>query len=117
MTYDTVVVRRDREQSVARGLVRGSGVIDYVFGLIYGLLAIRLVLAFIGARPGNGFVRFIQTITNPLYGMFRGIVPSTTVEGGYTLVVPILIAIVAYALLHGAINGFLRTIVNRKTEI
>ena len=41
---DEVVVK-DREVSRARGLARGSGVIDYIFYLIYGLLAIRLVLA------------------------------------------------------------------------
>jgi hypothetical protein len=111
------VSRKDREVSVARGLARGSGVIDYIFGLIYGLLAIRLVLAMVAARSGNGFVLFIQAITNPLYAMFRGIVPSPSVAGGYTLVVPIIIAIVVYALLHAAINGFLRMIANRKTEI
>src|SRR5271170_7764663 len=39
------VTGKDREVSVARGLARGSGVIDYIFGLIYGLLLVRLVLA------------------------------------------------------------------------
>jgi hypothetical protein len=111
------VSRKDREISVARSLARGSGVIDYIFGLIYGLLAIRLVLAMVAARSGNGFVLFIQAITNPLYAMFRGIVPSPSVAGGYTLAVPIIIAMVVYALLHAAINGFLRMIANRKTEI
>ncbi len=111
------VTRKDREVSVARSLARGSGVIDYIFALIYGLLAIRLVLAMVAARSGNGFVRFIAAITNPFYAMFRGIVPSPSVDGGYTLVVPILIAMAVYALLHMAINGFLRTIANRKTEI
>jgi hypothetical protein len=108
---------KDREVSVARGLARGSGVIDYVFSLIYGLLAIRLVLALVAARSGSGFVRLIQAITDPLYGMFRGIVPSPSVDGGFTLALPIIIAIVAYALLHAAINGLLRTIAHRKTEI
>lgn len=91
--------------------------IDYVFALIYGLLAIRLVLAMIAARSGNGFVHLIQVITNPFYGMFRGIVPSPSTDGGFTLVVPILIAMAVYALLHMAINGFLRMIAHRKTEI
>lgn len=111
------VVGKDREVSRARGLARGSGVIDYIFYLIYGLLAIRLVLAMMAARSNNGFVQLIQTITDPLYALFRGIVPSPSVEGGFTLVLPIIIAIVVYALLHAAINGFLRMIANRKTEI
>ena len=111
------VVGKNREVARARGLARGSGVIDYVFYLIYGLLAIRLVLAMMAARAGNGFVQLIQTITDPLYALFRGIVPSPSVEGGFTLVLPIVIAMVVYALLHAAINGFLRMIANRKTEI
>ena len=111
------VAGRDDDLNRARGLARGSQVVDYVFYLIYGLLAIRLVLAMVAARSGNGFVRLIQAITDPFYGMFRGIVPSPSVEGGFTLVVPIIIAIVVYALLHAAINGFLRMIVNRKTTI
>jgi uncharacterized protein YggT (Ycf19 family) len=88
-----------------------------VFYLIYGLLAVRLVLAMLGAREGNGFVQLIDTVTNPFYGMFRGIVPNQTINGQVTVAVPVLIAIVAYALLHAAINGLLRTIANRKTEI
>jgi uncharacterized protein YggT (Ycf19 family) len=111
------VVSKDREVTVARGLARGSGVIDYVFGVIYGLLAIRLVLALVAARSGNAFVQFIERVTDPFYSMFRGIVPNVAIDGSYTLVVPIIIAIVAYALLHAAINGFLRMIANRKTTI
>jgi uncharacterized protein YggT (Ycf19 family) len=111
------VVVKNEEVSRARGLARGSGFIDYVFYLIYGLLAVRLVLAMLGAREGNGFVQLIDTVTNPFYGMFRGIVPNQTINGQVTVAVPVLIAIVAYALLHAAINGLLRTIANRKTEI
>ncbi len=111
------VVGKDREVSRARGLARLSQVVDYIFCLIYGLLAIRLVLSMVAARSGNGFVQLIDNITNPFYAMFRGIVPSPSVDGGFTLAVPIIIAIVVYALLHAAINGFLRMIAQRKTEI
>ncbi len=111
------VVGKDQEVSRARGLARGSQVVDYIFGLIYGLLAIRLVLAMVAARSNNGFVHLIDNITDPFYGMFRGIVPSPSADGGFTLALPIIIAIVVYALLHAAINGFLRMIAQRKTEI
>jgi uncharacterized protein YggT (Ycf19 family) len=101
----------------ARGVARVSQVIDYAFGLLYGLLAIRLVLSLVAARTSNGFVQFIDAVTNPFYAPFRGIVGSPTAEGGYTLVVPIIIAIIVYALLHAAINGLLRMLVHRKTAI
>jgi uncharacterized protein YggT (Ycf19 family) len=106
-----------RELSRARGTARISQVIDYVFYVVYGLLAIRLVLALIAASSANGFVRFINTVTDPFYALFRGIVGSPTAAGGFTLVVPIIIAIAVYALLHLAINGFLRMLVHRKTAV
>jgi uncharacterized protein YggT (Ycf19 family) len=111
------VVGTGREVSRGRSVARVSQVIDYLFGLLYGLLAIRLVLAMIAANSSNGFVQFIESVTNPFYSLFRGIVPSPTTEAGNTFVVPIIIAIIAYALLHAAINGLLRMFVHRKTEV
>jgi uncharacterized protein YggT (Ycf19 family) len=110
------VVGTDREVRRARGLARISQVIDYAFYVVYSLLAIRLVLALIAARSSNGFVQLIQTVTDPFYFVFRGIVASPT-AGGYTLVVPIVIAIAVYALFHVGITRLLRLIAHRKTEI
>lgn len=111
------VVETDREVERARGMARISQVVDYIFYVIYGLLAIRLLLALLAARPTAGFVQFIYTITDPFYAPFRGIVASPRAEGGYTLALPIVIAIIVYALLHLGINGLLRLIARRKTEI
>jgi hypothetical protein len=111
------VVETEREVERARGMARVSQVVDYIFYVIYALLALRLLLALLAARSGAGFVQFIHAVTNPLYAPFRGIVPSPTAEGGYTLALPIVIALVVYALLHAGINGLLRLIAHRKTEI
>ncbi|MEX2527930.1 MAG: YggT family protein [Gemmatimonadota bacterium] len=111
------VAGTSRQLGRARGTARVSQVVDYAFGLIYGLLAIRLVLMLIAANSSNAFVQFIDTVTNPFYALFRGIVDSPTAEGGYTLAVPIIIAIIVYALLHAAINGLLRMMVHRKTTV
>ena len=111
------VTGRDREVGRTRALARVSQVVDYVFSLIYGLLAVRLGLSLVAARSTNGFVQFIAAITNPFYAMFRGIVPSPSLDGGYTLVVPIIIAIVVYALLHAAIRALLRMIAHRQTTV
>jgi hypothetical protein len=48
--------------------------------------------------------------------MFRGIVSSPTAEG-FTLALPIVIAILAYLVLHAGIKALLRLIAHRKTEI
>lgn len=111
------IVDTEREVERARGMARVSQVIDYIFYVIYALLAVRLLLALLAARSGAGFVQFIYTVTDPLYAPFRGIVASPRAEGGYTLALPIVIAIIVYALLHAGINGLLRLIAHRKTEI
>jgi uncharacterized protein YggT (Ycf19 family) len=107
------------ERAVGRGRVaaRGSQFVDYAFFVLYSLLAIRLVLALIAAQSGNGFVRFIGAVSGPFYAPFRGIIGSPTSEGGNTLAAPILVALAAYMILHAAINGLLRMVAQRKTEI
>jgi uncharacterized protein YggT (Ycf19 family) len=111
------VVVTEREVDRARGMARVSQVVDYIFYVVYALLAIRLLLALLAARSSAGFVQLIYTVTDPLYRPFRGIVASPTAEGGYTLALPIVIAIIVYALVHAGINGLLRLIAHRKTEI
>jgi uncharacterized protein YggT (Ycf19 family) len=101
----------------ARTAARGSQFLDYAFYVVYSLLAIRLVLALIGARPANGFVQFIRAVTGPFYAPFRGIVSSPTASDGATLLLPIAIAVAVYMMLHAAINGLLRMVGNRKTTI
>ena len=110
-------VRSEKVLDNSRVAARGSQFIDYLFYLLYSLLIIRLLLVLIAARPGNGFVNFIANITNPFYAPFRGIVPNLTTDVGMTVAIPILIAIVVYAMLHSAINGLLRMVGSRKTEI
>jgi len=117
---DTAVDETMRsERAVGRGRVaaRGSQFVDYAFYVVYSLLSIRLVLSLIAANSSNGFVRLIRAVTDPFYAPFRGIMPSPAAESGETLVVPILIALAVYAILHAGINGLLRMVAHRKTEI
>jgi uncharacterized protein YggT (Ycf19 family) len=111
------VAGQNRDMSRARGITRISQVVDYVFYVMYGLLGIRLVLTLLAANATNGFVVFINNVTDPVYALFRGIVPSPSAAGGYTLAIPIIISIGVYALLHFAINGLLRMLVHRKTTL
>ena len=111
------VVDTEREVERARGLARVSQVVDYLFYILYALLGMRFLLALLAARSTAGFVRFIVTITNPFYEPFRGIVASPSTDQGHTLLLPIVIAIIAYVILHLAINGLLRILAHRKTQI
>jgi len=111
------VVDTDREVERSRGVARISQVVDYIFYLIYALLGMRFLLALLAARSTAGFVQFIVAVTNPFYAPFRGIVASPSTDQGHTLLLPIVIAIIAYILLHLAINGLLRMLAHRKTAI
>ncbi|HXM34055.1 MAG TPA: YggT family protein [Pyrinomonadaceae bacterium] len=111
------VVDTEREVGRARGLARVSQVIDYIFFVIYGLLGLRFLLALLAARSSAGFVQFVVAVTDPFYSPFRGIVSSPTAGGGHTLMMPLVIAFIAYVLLHLAINGLLRLLAHRKTAI
>src|SRR5260370_21800939 len=107
------VVETEHEVTRARGVARVSQVVEYAFFLIYALLGLRFLLALLAARSSAGFVRFIVTVTNPFYEPFRGIVASPSADNGHTLVMPLVVAIIVYLLLHLAINGFVRLIAHR----
>jgi uncharacterized protein YggT (Ycf19 family) len=100
-----------------RGAARISQVVDYIFYVIYALLFMRFLLALMAARSTAGFVQFIVAVTNPFYAPFRGIVASPATDQGHTLLLPIVVAIIAYVMLHLAINGLLRMLAHRKTAI
>lgn len=109
----------DTQAEVDRGraIARVSQVVDYVFFLIYGLLAVRLLLELFAAREGVAFFRFIKALTDPIYWPFRGLVPSPSTPDGFSLELPIIVALFVYALLHMAINGILRIIAHRKVAV
>jgi uncharacterized membrane protein len=111
------VVETEREVQRSRGVARISQIVDYIFYVIYALLGMRFLLALLAARSSAGFVQFIVTVTNPFYAPFRGIVASPTAESGHTLLLPVVVAIIAYVLLHLGINGLLRLLAHRKTQV
>jgi len=111
------VISTEREVERGRGAARISQVIDYIFYVLYALLAMRFLLALLAANSRAGFVQFIVAVTNPFYLPFKGIVNSPRTDDGHTLMVPIIVAIIAYVMLHLAINGILRMMAHRKTQI
>jgi hypothetical protein len=111
------VIDTEREVQRSRGLARISQIVDYIFYVIYALLSMRFLLALLAARSSAGFVQFIVAVSNPFYAPFRGIVASPRTDEGHTLLLPVVVAIVSYALLHLLLNGLLRMLAHRKTEI
>lgn len=82
---------------------------DYLFGILYALLLVRFALELFDARHGAGFYQLIATLTDGFYAPFKGLFATTWVSGGH-FEWPLLVAVLAYMLLHAAIRGALHLI-------
>jgi uncharacterized protein YggT (Ycf19 family) len=96
--------KRERRRGVSE---RVYLLVDYLFVILYGLLAIRFLLGIAAANEQAGFVTFIRAITQPFFGPFADIVPSPPLGPGI-FDVPVVICMAAYLLLHVAVRGLLR---------
>lgn len=79
-------------------------IINYVFVVLISLIFIRLLLKALGGNPGNAFVNFIYTLTEPLVMPFLTVfsVPVVSTSIGI-LELGSLVAIAFYVLLNYAI--------------
>jgi uncharacterized protein YggT (Ycf19 family) len=109
-------VETERETKRGRSAARISQFVDYLFWLIYGIIALQFMLRLLGARPGSGFVQFIAALSRPLLAPFERIVPSRSVQE-HPVDVSDLLALVVYMLIHLAINGVFRLVAHRKVEV
>jgi hypothetical protein len=91
-------------------LGRIAQVLDYAFGVLYALLAVRFALEFFGARSAAGFSQIIRSLTDVFYAPFKGLFATTTIDTGH-FVWPLIAAILGYMLLHAGIRGLLHLFV------
>jgi uncharacterized protein YggT (Ycf19 family) len=110
------VAETEGELQRARRMTRVGQVGQYVFFVIYGLIGLEITLELFGARQASGFKRFLDTVTWPLLGPFRGLMPDPAV-GSMQLMLSYVVALVVYVLLHMALNGLLRLFAQRKSSI
>jgi uncharacterized protein YggT (Ycf19 family) len=109
-------VETERELGRGRTAARISQVVDYIFYLIYGLIALEFLLGLIGARTSNGFVQFIGAVSSPLLAPFDRIV-GTPSSAAFQVRISYLFAMVVYVLIHLAINGAFRLVAHRKVTV
>ena len=110
------VAETETELGRARRMTRVSQVVDYAFFVVYGLIGLEIVLELFGARQASVFKRFLDTVTFPVLGPFRGLMHDPGV-GSMQLMLSYVVALVTYVLLHWALNGFLRLFAQRKSSI
>jgi uncharacterized protein YggT (Ycf19 family) len=110
------VVETETEIDRARGVARVSQVVDYLFYLIYAFIGLMILLDLMGANRGAGFYRFVNGITRPLLAPFRGLIDDPA-AAQMRFRLSYVVALIAYIVLHLAINGLLRLIAHRRTTV
>jgi uncharacterized protein YggT (Ycf19 family) len=82
---------------------RATEVIYLLFGIVDGLLLIRVVLKLLAANPLAGFSKFIYGLTDVFLAPFRNLLPSVGGGSGAVLEMSTIIAIIVYALIGWAV--------------
>ena len=110
------VVETESEIERARGVARISQVVDYLFYLIYAFIGLIILLDLMGANRSAGFYRFVNGVAAPLLAPFRGLIDDPS-AAQVRFRLSYLVGLIAYFLLHLAINGLLRMIAHRRTAV
>jgi len=110
------VAATEREVVRTRKSARGAQIVDYVFFVIYALIAVEIVLEAAGARESSGFKHLMDTLTLPFLAPFRGLFSDPAI-GEYRIMFSYIAALVVWMLVHLAIRGLLRIIGHRRTTL
>lgn len=99
----TPEVRETHTVSTNDSQVTAARVVWYIAGILLGILAIRFLLALLGANPANVFASFIYSISYPFVAPFFSLFSYNYRYGvsqfeSYTLVAMAVYALIAYAI-------------------
>jgi uncharacterized protein YggT (Ycf19 family) len=84
-------------------------IVSLLFGILFVLLAIRIVLLLLVANPGNEIVDFVYSVTEPFVAPFRGMFQfDQVVAGDATLDFSAVVALIAWFLIYLLIMAILR---------
>src|SRR5579864_4141232 len=95
---------------------RGAEVIYLVFGVIVGLLMIRVVLKLLGANPLAGFAHFIYGVSDFFLAPFRNLLP-TVGSSQSQLEMSVVIAILVYMLIGWALARLVMIVFSRDVSV
>ncbi len=95
---------------------RATQLVYLVFGVIDGLLLIRLVLKLLGANPYAGFASFVYGVSDFFLVPFKNLLPTIGNEHSL-LEMSLVVAILVYALLGWAIARLVEVIFYRNVTV
>jgi uncharacterized protein YggT (Ycf19 family) len=104
---DRTVTRRYRSGPTAGEVIRRF--VMLLFGILQGLLLLRIVLLLLVANPGNDVVSFILGATDPFVEPFRGMfqLDRVTARQGSVLDVAAIVALIGWTLIEALVVALL----------
>jgi uncharacterized protein YggT (Ycf19 family) len=102
------------EATAASGADRVALAVYVLFGILEGLLAIRILLKLLGANPDAGFSSFVYGLTAPFVAPFSGVFP-TPVTHNSVFEFSSLLALVVYALVGWGVVRLIQVFGQRQT--
>lgn len=103
---------RTTETSVRHGPSGGEVIRRFVmllFGILQGLLILRVILLLLIANPGNDVVSLILSLTDPFVEPFRGMfsLDRVTADSGSMLDIAAIVALIAWTLIEALVIALL----------
>jgi uncharacterized protein YggT (Ycf19 family) len=95
---------------------RATQLVYLVFGVIDGLLLIRLVLKLLGANPLAGFASFVYSVSDFFLVPFKNLLPTIGNEHSM-LEMSLVVAVLVYALLGWAMARLVEVIFYRNVTV
>ncbi len=81
-------------------------VVVFLFGILQGLIGVRIVLLLADASQGNAIVRFIYDVSAVFVAPFEGILHTNAIQAGASVLdISALVAIVGWTILEALIIG------------
>lgn len=90
-------------------LLRLVQLVNFLFGVLYALFAVRFAIVYVQAREVP-FVVWIHDATEPFFRPLEGVIPNGHDPAGHPIAWSILAAVAAYVLLNAVVVGVLRAI-------
>ncbi len=103
------VVSDERKGQIA---ARITQIVDYVFFVIYAIIAVEILLELAGARDRNAFKQFMDGISSPFLSPFDGLFRDPAF-GEYHVMYSYIAALIIWALVHVAIRRLIRVLAPR----
>jgi uncharacterized protein YggT (Ycf19 family) len=108
---DARFYRHDAADDGAGWLAR---IVYFLGGLIVALLALRFVLALLGANTTNAFAQAVYTLSHPFVAPFFGLFNYQPQYGASRFEVHTLVAIVVFGLLTALLGNLLNGVGSRR---